>query len=296
VTTRDPGELRRKLEALKQRLSEVKESGEEDRIERGADLAAQVNHRIADALLSRFRERPEVFERLVALGLAEESWLEEPPAEGAELFRPLREVGRNLGTVIRENPSVLAELRTTALDLLAGDDADAGRPAEALPAVPRADRTVVFTDLEGFTAFTAAEGDEAAGRLLSGHASHVGGIVRSRGGRVVKSLGDGHMLVFEQPEAGVLASLELVEAAPDPLRLRAGGHAGEVTIADEDLLGHVVNVAARVTGEAGGGEALVTTAVRDRVQSLPQIGFGEPAPRRLRGIEEPVAVCAVRRA
>jgi len=262
----------------------------------GTDVAAEVQRRIADVLLSRFRERPEVFERLVALGLAEESWLEEPPEDGAELFRPLREAGKSLGAVIREHPSVLTDLRTTALELLSGEAGVTGaeRPA-GLPALPRVDRAIVFTDLEGFTSFTASEGDEAAGRLLVVHARRVGGIVRSRGGRVVKSLGDGHMLAFEHPEAAALAAVELVEAAPDPLRLRAGGHAGEVMVSEDDLLGHVVNVAARVTGEAGGGEALVTTSLRDRIGQLPDIGFGDPVVLSLRGIADPVPVCAVRR-
>ena len=79
--------------------------------------------------------------------------------------------------------------------------------------------TVAFTDLEDFTSYTEAEGDDTASRLLIGHHRESAAIVRARGGRVLKRLGDGLMLTFPEPEAAVLACLELGEAAP--LRLRA---------------------------------------------------------------------------
>ena len=50
---------------------------------------------------------------------------------------------------------------------------------------------VMFTDLEGFTRYTARRGDDAAAALLTEHNRIVGPIIRSRGGRVVKRLGDG---------------------------------------------------------------------------------------------------------
>ena len=119
--------------------------------------------------------------------------------------------------------------------------------------------TVAFTDLEDFTTYTEAEGDEAARRLLIGHHRESESIVRRRGGRVLKRLGDGLMLTFPAPEAAVLACLELRETAP--MRLRAGIHGGSVLVTgDDDVIGHVVNLAARVTESAQGGELVVTGA------------------------------------
>src|SRR5690606_32308391 len=110
---------------------------------------------------------------------------------------------------------------------------------------------VVFTDLEGFTRFTAREGDEAARALIDEHNRITGPIVRSRGGKVVKRIGDGLMLSFASTEAAVLAAVELVEA-PSELRLRAGVHCGEAVVTQDDLIGHDVNVAARVAAAAKG--------------------------------------------
>jgi adenylate cyclase len=155
--------------------------------------------------------------------------------------------------------------------------------------------TVTFIDLEGFTAFTAKEGDESASRLLAEHQRVVGPIVRSRGGRTVKHLGDGLLLTFLNPEAAVLAGLELVEARREPLRLRVGLHLGEVLVMRQhDVVGHVVNVAARVAESARGSEVLATGAVRDAVVRLPGVSFGRVQHRAFKGVAESVPVYPVR--
>ncbi len=92
-----------------------------------------------------------------------------------------------------------------AADGALGEEVEVGAPMEL---------TVAFTDLEEFTSYTEAEGDDAASRLLIGHHRESVTIVRARGGRVLKRLGDGLMLTFPEPEAAVLACLELGEAAP----------------------------------------------------------------------------------
>src|SRR5205807_6019290 len=138
---------------------------------------------------------------------------------------------------------------------------------------------VVFTDLEGFTRFTQQKGDEAASELLADHHRTIGPIVRSRGGRTVKRLGDGLLLTFPEPEAAVLACLELVANPPQPLRVRAGIHLGEIVVSMDDVIGHVVNVAARVAESAKGGEVLVTGDVKTAVGPPRGFVFG-PARRR----------------
>ena len=148
---------------------------------------------------------------------------------------------------------------------------------------------MIFTDLEDFTTFTEAAGDDAASRLLVRHHRESAAIVRCRGGRVLKRLGDGLMLTFPEPEAAVLACLELGDAAP--LRLRAGIHGGTVVLTgDDDVVGHVVNLAARVTESAAGGELVVTDHVRTAVGDLRGVAFDGPYRRRFKGIEEPVPV------
>ena len=161
------------------------------------------------------------------------------------------------------------------------------RDAEVVGGAP-VELTVAFTDLEDFTAYTEAEGDDAAHRLLTGHHRESEPIVRSRGGRVLKRLGDGLMLTFPEPEAAVLACLELAEAAP--LRLRSGIHGGNVLVTGDDVIGHVVNLAARITQSARAGELVVTEHVRSAVGDLRGVAFDGPHTRRFKGIDETVSV------
>jgi adenylate cyclase len=149
---------------------------------------------------------------------------------------------------------------------------------------------VAFTDIEGFTAYTAREGDEAASQLLAVHYREVGPVVRSRGGRISKRLGDGLLLTFPEPEAAVLACLELVGLDPEPLRLRAGVHVGDVVVAGEEIVGHVVNVAARVAESAKGDEVLITDDVRKAAGDLPGVTFGRARSRTFKGVGERVLV------
>jgi adenylate cyclase len=173
----------------------------------------------------------------------------------------------------------------TAVHLLATPDNEREAHAEAGAAI---ELTVAFTDLQDFTTYTQAEGDDAAIRLLIGHHRESAAIVAGRGGRVLKRLGDGLMLTFPQPAAAVLACLELGEAAP--LRLRAGIHGGKALVTGDDAIGHVVNLAARLTESAAGGELVVTDHVRTAVGDLRGITFDGPYTRRFKGIEGKVPV------
>jgi len=176
-------------------------------------------------------------------------------------------------------------LTITAVHVLATPDEE--READVAGGA-RVELTVAFTDLEGFTTYTEAEGDDAASRLLIGHHRESGPIVRSRGGRVVKWLGDGLMLTFQAPEAAVLACLELGESAPLPLR--AGIHGGRVLVTGDDVIGRVVNLAARVTRSAKGSELVVTDHVRTAVGDVRGVAFDGPYSRSFKGIEETVRV------
>ena len=157
----------------------------------------------------------------------------------------------------------------------------------------------MFTDLEGFTRYTADYGDEAAVAVVAEHQRQVGPIVRSRGGRIVKRMGDGLMMCFPTPESAVLAALELVEDVEVPLRMRAGIHIGEAVVTHDDILGHAVNVAARITEEAPAGVVLVSVEVREAVRSeidgvLQGARFSRARRHRLKGLD-PMSLCRVER-
>lgn len=256
--------------------------------ELGNRLAESIKRRVAQGIVGAIKRDQDALRKLRERGIIDEAWLADPQADPWDLLRRLQQRARD----IRDNPSLLADLGVSSVDVLCCESRAAS--PRALPAGP--DLTVVFTDLEGFTSFTHRAGDGPAGRLLGEHYDAVDDLVSGRGGRVVKRLGDGHLLTFLQPRAAVLAALDLLDAPPGPLRLRAGGHAGSVVALGDDVLGDVVNVASRLVGAAGGGQSLVTTEVRDRAGRLPGVIFGEPRALALKGIDEPLPACEVTRA
>lgn len=258
----------------------------------GTELGDSVKRAIAAKLMRKFRDRPELAERLAERGLIDPDFAATDPAAVEDPVAFIRDFGTSLAERLRVRPSLLASLEMSALELLGQDSIGT---SQAVAHSTRDRLTVLFTDLEDFTSFTEDEGDEVATELLTEHYGAVRGVVRARGGHMVKRLGDGHLLSFASPAAAVMAGLEMVELAPEPLRLRAGGHAGEVMVSHGDLLGHVVNIASRVAGAAIGGEALVTPEVRDPAGDLPGVCYRLRPPQRLRGLDEPLALWEVQR-
>src|SRR5512144_265053 len=101
----------------------------------------------------------------------------------------------------------------------------------------RVPRTFVFVDLTGFTNYTAACGDDAAGAILAIFRSIVREVASNRGVRIAKWLGDGCMMVAVDQEDGISASLELeVEAvaACAPLSVRVGVASGYALLFEGD--------------------------------------------------------------
>ena len=155
--------------------------------------------------------------------------------------------------------------------------------------------TVVFTDIVGFTEFTALRGDEEALTLLTTQER----LVRETlppDARIVKELGDGLLLWFPDACAALDTSLRLQERFEQesaestmPLWVRVGIHSGQQTRRGDDLVGHDVNVASRVVNVAGPGEVLLSDATRAEINDdLPGVAFEELGPVVMKGIPDPV--------
>jgi len=258
----------------------------------GSIWSGRIKRSLAVSFAAKLQENPEQFARLVEAGLIDPESLQEMVDSG-DLGGVIREFKKGITELVAESPSVLESLDIRPLDIMATPSPPESLPSPGGPALNRIDRTIVFSDLEGFTSFTRERGDVEASALLIDHYAMVDAISQGRGGTVVKRLGDGHMLAFPQPAAAVFASLELIRQRDDLLKVRTGAHSGLVVEMTGDLFGDVVNVAARVADLAPGGQALVTVAVRDAVAPLGGASFGEALPRNVAGLEAPIDVCLV---
>ena len=148
---------------------------------------------------------------------------------------------------------------------------------------------IAFADLSGFTRLTEEHGDETAA-AHAGRLADLAQLVSQRhGGRLVKILGDGAMLHFQDPTSAVRAALALVEEAPSGLPpARVGIDAGRIIHQDGDYFGSTVNVASRITDYARPREVLVTGEVVRGWSGGDGIRFHEIGPVPLKNVAEPV--------
>jgi len=249
----------------------------------GQAAAQTVKVAIAERLASLIRRDEDLAATAVEVGLIDRAWLEEPGKVPVGTAGALDVVERFLERSSEQRPSMLARVGLSAIQALSWRSEE---PGEGTPVT----MAVVFTDLEGFTRFTAGAGDEAASALLADHHRAVGPIVRGRGGRVVKRIGDGLMLTFHEAAAAIHCAIELLDTAPEPLRLRAGVHHGEVVATRDDIVGHVVNVAARVTEAAKGDQVLVTGAAAEAAGELRGVVVRRGRRRTFKGVGEAIVV------
>src|ERR1700674_1160719 len=131
-------------------------------------------------------------------------------------------------------------------------------------APPRRLATIVALDVAGYSART--EADEATTTAeVAALRTVIEAIAARHGGRVFNTAGDGFMLGFGSSLAAVEAALELAQTC-EP-RVRVGVHLGDVIVQPNgDLLGHGVNVAARLMAQSPPGAALVSPAVRQSIR------------------------------
>ena len=70
----------------------------------------------------------------------------------------------------------------------------------------------------------------------------------------------------------------------DAMRIRIGMHTGEAIVEDGDLFGKPVVLAARIANQARGGEILVSSLVREIVESRGDLTFGPTRDAELKGL------------
>ncbi|OBF31472.1 cyclase [Mycolicibacterium peregrinum] len=149
---------------------------------------------------------------------------------------------------------------------------------------------IVFSDIEGSTEYNAAMGDRAWVKLLEKHNKLVQARVDKHGGHVVKTQGDGFMIAFADPENAVRFATDVQRAlAENPqrwqaIRVRIGVHMGTSVRRGDDLFGLDVAMAARVAGQADGGEILVSEPVGEAVRHLDDIALGAARDVELKGL------------
>lgn len=170
--------------------------------------------------------------------------------------------------------------------------------------------TIMFTDIQGFTALTEERGETYVHALRSEHDAIISECVERGGsGIVLKYIGDAVMAVFSEPTSAVERALEIQrklrafnEAHPEyeDLKVRIGLHMGQTVLENKmhvDLFGRHVNKASRIEGLASGGQVFISYPVFDSVKSWlienAEMGYVNHGLYSLKGIQKPEEIFEV---
>jgi len=261
----------------------------------------------ADDFISKPVNWPELFARVRAL--LRTKGLQDEVRRQAE---QLREWNLRLEERVREQVSSIERLGRLKqfFSPQVADTIIAG--GEDMLAPHRRDVTAVFLDLRGFTAFTDRADPEEVMDLLRSYHAAMGRIVGRYSGTIEHFAGDGVMIFFNDPlpierpgEQAVRMALEL-QAAFEPIAaawrergqevgLGIGIAQGEATLGligfeerwEYAIIGNVPNLAARLCGEARGGEIMIdgqTQMEVERVAKTEGVGL-----LKLRGFQRAIA-------
>jgi adenylate cyclase len=162
-------------------------------------------------------------------------------------------------------------------------------------AAPDGTVTMMFSDIENSTSLNSELGDEQWVKLLAAHDRLLHTYVDRHRGHIVKSQGDGYMVVFPTPELAIGASLGIQRALSakrqrsrrlrrTPIRVRIGLHTGTAIEREGDYFGRNVAMAARVASMADGGEILVTGEIAAALQDAQDFRFVEDDTVELKGL------------
>ena len=154
------------------------------------------------------------------------------------------------------------------------------------PIFDRVLAAVVFTDIVNSTNLAQELGDNLWHAKLEQHNSEVRKQFNQFRGQEVKSLGDGFLATFDGPGRAIHCAKAIGEALSElGLQVRIGVHTGEVEIAENDVRGIAVNIAARIADLGGGGDIVVSRTVKDLVAGS-GLDFEDLGTKKLKGLPE----------
>jgi adenylate cyclase len=155
--------------------------------------------------------------------------------------------------------------------------------------------TFLFADIAGFTALTEAHGDEEAVALVERFAEVVKRELPPVRGEYVKTVGDALMVrvpnVGDAVRLGLKIAHELIHGHEAPA-VRVGLNYGPAVERGGDYFGSTINIAARVSALASGGEVLVTGETAARAPDLEGVFYESRGRQTLRNVAEPIEIFA----
>lgn len=160
---------------------------------------------------------------------------------------------------------------------------------------------IVFTDVVSFPSQMAANQRQTLDLLQKDFQIMVE-LCQKFEGKVIKHVGDGLLIYFLDVTKALICATEIQKrltakattSSPHNVLLhRLGIHFGDVFFNGNDVVGTVVNIAARVQAEAQPGGICISETVYEVVKNHPQLQVNYIGLRKLKGIQAPMALYEV---
>jgi adenylate cyclase len=171
--------------------------------------------------------------------------------------------------------------------------------------------TLLFADVRGFTTMAEKMKPREAVEVLNEFFARMTNVIFEHDGTLDKYLGDGLMALFGAPfalqndaEAAVRAAVDMQKSLAElnkmsgkpPLNIGIGIHTGEAVVGflgterrmDYTAIGDTVNVASRLTSQAGPGQIVISSATQAQVGR--EISCCPLSAMKLKGRAEPIEV------
>lgn len=161
---------------------------------------------------------------------------------------------------------------------------------------------VSVLDVVGYVRLTARDEEGTHGRWMNIRENVIVPLVSARGGRVIKSTGDGFMLEYPASEDALRASLSIQSAVESldsqvrgipPIELRISIHSGSVIEESGELWGDGVNITVRLQEHADPGGVIISGEVWQQCKSIDNLAYADLGRLELKGVEQRVRAFSV---
>ncbi len=220
-------------------------------------------------------------------------------ARASQLLTDALTIGQDVGAkaIVEQALAIKVKLQgldsasvESSIDTIA-DSVSQERPDLRRHAAPDGTVTLIFSDIEGSTVLTEKLGDKQWMSLLKEHNDIVRRELRAHHGFEVKSEGDGFMLAFQSAAQALRCAIAIQRdltarnaSAAEEIKVRMGLHTGEVIREANDFFGKNVILAARIAGQAHGGQILASAIVKAIAESAGDFVFADRSERELKGL------------
>jgi adenylate cyclase len=156
-------------------------------------------------------------------------------------------------------------------------------------------QTFLFADMAGFTALTEAHGDDEAADLAGQFFEEIGELASACDAQVVKTIGDAVLVRVPQPDDALELAVRIVSdigARHGAPTVRIGMHTGTAVERGGDWFGGTLNLAARISSIAAGGDILLSEATRQAAGELSGITLRTRGEHRFKNIADPIKLFA----